>query len=114
MVLTRPLIADMYRGGRAFSGQFQTCDVHVWRKSESLAIKFGVESPEHTYNTMLLNLYKAAIDATAHVTERAGGPSKSACDIGRAIRTIPGLAELVEEYQNTLNQNLSKLKACKS
>lgn len=108
-VLNRPLIADMYCGGQAFSGEYQTCCIHVWRKSESLAIKFGVESPEHTYCTMLLNAYRAATDAAAYVTELAGGPSKSACDIGRAIRTIPELAELVEKYQNILNQNLSKL-----
>ena len=81
----------------------------MWRKSESLAVKFGVESPEHTYCTMLLNTYRTATDAAAHITKLAGGPNKYACDIGRAVRTIPELAELVEKYQNILNQNLSKL-----
>ena len=109
MALTRPLIADMYRGGFAFRGEYQTCCVHVWRKSESLAVKFGVESPEHTYCTILLNTYRATTDAAAHITKLASGPNKPTCDIGRAIQTIPGLAELVEKYQNILNQNLGKL-----
>ena len=109
MALDIPLIADMYRAGNAFTGQYQTCCVHVWRKSESLAIKFDVGSPEHTYSTMLLDTYDNAKDAAAHVTELAGGPDRTACDIGGAVRTVPGLAELVKKYQDTINNSLNSL-----
>ena len=50
MVQDRPLGADMFRAAGAFKGVFQTCVVHVWRKSESLAVKHGIKSPEHTYS----------------------------------------------------------------
>ena len=39
MALSRPLVADMYRAAGAFTGKFQTCFVHVWRKCESMAVK---------------------------------------------------------------------------
>ena len=38
MVLARPLGADGYRGGHAFTGGLQTCVVHVEQKLEGIAI----------------------------------------------------------------------------
>ena len=95
MVLDRPLVADMYRGGSAFRGDYQTCIVHVWRKAESLAIEHGIDSPEQTYSKMLPDTYYAAKEAAAAVTAMAGGPADSACQIGLPVRTVPGLADLV-------------------
>ena len=50
MALRRPLVADMYLAGNSFGGAIQTCNVHVWRKSESLAVEHGTESPEQAYS----------------------------------------------------------------
>ena len=103
-LLTRPLLADMYRGGNAFVGFFQTCFVHVWRKSESLAIKYGTKSPEHTYCMMLLKVYDNLKDAAEYIVKMTG-PSESACDIGNIIKTVPGLTEFVESAKkDTLNE----------
>ena len=96
MALTRPLLADMYRGGCAFVGPFQTCIVHVWRKAEALAIRHGVGSPEDTYCMMLLDIYNDAKAAAERITEIAGGPLRSACEVGVAIKTVPGLADVVD------------------
>ena len=109
MVLDRPLVADMYRGGGAFRGDFQTCIVHVWRKSESLAITHGIHSPEETYSRMLLDIYDAAKDAAAAVTEMAGGPADSACQIGLPARMVPGLADIVAASQAYMADGISKV-----
>ena len=68
----------------------------MWRNSESMGVKHKIASPEHTYCTVLLDVYRRAREAAEHVTEMAGGAIKSACDIGRAVRTVPGLAEFVK------------------
>ena len=109
MVLDRPLVADMYRGGGAFRGDYQTCFVHVWRKAESLAIEHGIDSPEQTYSQMLLDIYYAAKEAAAAVTEMAGGPTDSACRIGLPARMVPGLADLVASSQARMADDLSKV-----
>ena len=82
MVLNRPLVADMYRGAYAFTGEYQTCNVHLWRKSESMGVKHKISSPEHTYCTMLLDVYKRAKEAAEYVT-RDGRPR---CQIGMRHR----------------------------
>lgn len=107
MALRRPLVADMYRGANAFTGEFQTCNVHVWRKSESMAVKLGIESPEHTYCTMLLEVYRRAKAAARQATDMAGGPARSARDIGRAMRTTPGMAGFVESAQADMARGLA-------
>lgn len=71
----------------------------MWRNSESMGVKHKIASPEHTYCTVLLDVYRRAREAAEHVTEMAGGAIKSACDIGRAVRTVPGLAEFVKAGQ---------------
>ena len=68
MVLNRPLATDMCRGAYAFAGEYQTCNVHLWRKSESMGVKHKIVSPEHTCCTMLPDVYR-----------RAGGGGR-ACD----------------------------------
>ena len=109
MVLDRPLVAGSYRGGGAFRGDYQTCFVHVWRKAESLAIEHGIDSPEQTYSQMLLDIYYAAKEAAAAVTEMAGGPTDSACQIGLPTRVVPGLADLVASSQARMADDLSKV-----
>ncbi len=109
MVLDRPLVADMYRGGSAFRGDYQTCIVHVWRKAESLAIEHGIDSPEQTYSKMLLDIYYAAKGAAAAVTAMAGGPADSACRIGWPTRAVPGLADLVASARARMADDLSKV-----
>ncbi len=109
MVLDRPLVADMYRGGSAFRGDYQTCIVHVWRKAESLAIEHGIDSPEQTYSKMLLDTYYAAKEAAAAVTAMAGGPADSACQIGLPTRVVPGLADLVASARARMADDLSKV-----
>jgi hypothetical protein len=89
MVLDRPLVADMYRGGNAFRGDYQTCIIHVWRKGESLAVAHGIDSPEQTYSRMLLDVYRDAKDAAAAVTRMAGGPADSACRPGLPAGRFP-------------------------
>ena len=109
MVLDRPLVAGSYRGGNVFRGDYQTCFVHVWRKAESLAIEHGIDSPEQTYSKMLLDIYYAAKDAAAAVTEMAGGPADSACQIGLPTRVVPGLADLVASAQTRMAGDLSRV-----
>ena len=97
MALRRPLVADMYLAGNAFEGGVvQTCNAHVWRKSESLAVAHGIGSPEQAYSAALLRAYRNARDDAARITEMAGGPAVSACDAGRALRGVPGLAGYAE------------------
>ena len=91
-LLRIPMTADMYLAGNSLTGPVQTCIVHVWRKSEALAAKYGTGSPEHTYSRMFLEAYRTAVKDAAAITEAAGGPDRSACDTGRALRTVPGLA----------------------
>ena len=109
MVLDRPLVAGSYRGGNVFRGDYQTCFVHVWRKAESLAIEHGIDSPEQTYSQMLLDIYYAAKEAAAAVTEMAGGPADSACRIGLPTRVVPGLADLVASARARMADDLSKV-----
>ena len=107
MALRRPLVADMYLAGNSFGGAIQTCNVHVWRKSESLAVEHGTESPEQAYSEALLRAYRRASDAAARVTEMAGGPVESACDAGRALRGVPGLAEYAAAAQARMTEDVS-------
>ena len=108
-VLDRPLVADMYLAGRAFEGAMQTCGVHIWRKSESLAVPHGIDSPEQTYSAELLGIYRSAVDAAARITEAAGGPLRSACEIAGALRAVPGLEQAAEDEIAVLNKRVSRL-----
>ena len=96
-LLRIPMTADMYLAGNSLTGPVQTCIVHVWRKSEALAAKYGTDSPEHTYCRMFLEAYRTAVEDADAITEMAGGPDRSACDTGRALRTVPGLAGRAED-----------------
>ena len=48
---------------------------------ESLAVRYGVGSPEHVLHVMLDRVRAASKAAGKVPTERAGGPLESACDI---------------------------------
>ncbi len=109
MVLGRPFVADMYRGGNAFGREFQSCFVHVNRKSEGLAIRHGTGSFEYVLYVMMRRIYHDAKAAAARTLEMAGEPARSACDIGTAVRTVPGLAEHVESSRSALLRRLQKV-----
>ncbi len=110
MALNRPFVADMYRGGCAFAGEFQSCFVHVNRKSEGLAIRHGIDSFEYVLYVMMRGIYHDAKAAAARTLEMAGGQAvQSACDIGAAVRTVPGLAEHVESSRSDLLKRLGKV-----
>ncbi len=112
MVLNRPFVADMYRGGYTFGGEFQSCFVHVNRKSEGLAIRHGIDSFEYVLYVMMRGIYHDAKAAAARTLEMAGGQAaQSACDIGAAVRTVPGLAEHVESSRSDLLKRLGKVVA---
>ena len=81
----RSLLADMYRGGNAFVGTFQACLVHIARWLESLAVKHGVGSPEHTLYVIFDGIRADAKAADKVTTRVAGGPLESACDITGAF-----------------------------
>ena len=112
MVLNRPFVADMYRGGYTFGGEFQSCFVHVNHKSEGLAIRHGIDSFEYVLYVMMRGIYHDAKAAAARTLEMAGGQAaQSACDIGAAVRTVPGLAEHVESSRSDLLKRLGKVVA---
>ena len=85
MALRRPLVADKYRGGHAFAGEYQTCLVHITRFLESLAIKFGVESPECVLYRMFDAIRHDSKVTGLEITRMVGGPNTSACDTGRVV-----------------------------
>ena len=58
---------------------------------------------------MLLDVYNRAKDAAEHVTNLSGDPLKSACEIGHATRSIPGLAEFIKSAQSQMVQDLQKI-----
>ena len=74
MVLDRPLLADMYRGGNAFRNVFQACLIHIEQWLESLAVKYGVCSPEHVLY-MMFDKVRAASKAAGRVTTEMAGRS---------------------------------------
>ena len=80
MVLHRPLLADMYRGGNALLDAFQACLIHISRRLESLTVKHGVGSPEHI-PYVVFDRIRADSKAASKVTTRMGGPLEPACDI---------------------------------
>ena len=108
MVLNRPLVADKYRGGNAFVGEYQTCIVHLERHLESFAITAGAGSLEHTLYLMFDDIREDAKAAAAHITEMAGGPMVSACDTGRAMRN-PRIRQYAELQEAALSGRLEKL-----
>ena len=108
MVLSRPLVADKYRGGNAFVGGYQTCMVHLERHLESFAIDAGDGSLEQTLYLMFDDIRKDAKMAAAHITEMAGGPMKSACEIGRAMLN-PRIRQHVEQQRTTLSGRVEKI-----
>ena len=99
-VLLRPAVTDMYRGGNALAGPFQTCDIHVDRKSESLAVRAGDDSLEYALWRMLRDVYLDIRDTAELITVAVGGPDRTACDIGAAFRRVPGLAGYIEEIRD--------------
>ena len=109
MVLLRPLVADMYRGGNAMKGPFQTCGIHLDRKAESLAVRAGVDSLEYVLYRMLLDVYRDICAAADIVTAAAGGPDRTACDAGSAFRRVPGLAEFAASVRGDVMRRLAAI-----
>lgn len=107
--LDRPLVADMYLAGNAFEGDVQTCGVHVWRKSESLAVPHGIDSPEQTYSAALPGICRDAGDAAARITAAAGGPLASICEDAGALRAVPGLEREAADEIAALSERVSGL-----
>ena len=85
MALRRPLVADKYRSGHAFTGEYQTCLARITRRLESLAIKFGVESPECVPSRMFDAIRHGSKVTGREITQMVGGPDTSACDIGCVV-----------------------------
>ena len=108
MVLNRPLVADKYRGGNAFVGEYQTCIIHLERHLESFAIAAGAGSLEHTLYLMFDGIREDAKAAAAHITEMAGGPVKSACDTGRAMLN-PQIRQYAERQRAALSERVGML-----
>ena len=78
-----PLVADKYRGGYAFTGEYQTCLARITRHLESLAVRFGVESPECVPYRMFDAIRRDSKVAGLEITQMVGGPNVFACDTGR-------------------------------
>ena len=108
MVLCRPLLVDMYRGGNAFVDAFQACLIHIARWLESLAVKHGVGSPEHILYVMFDRI-RADSKAAGKVTTRmAGGPLESACDITRALLN-PRIREYADAQKSKLERRVEAI-----
>ena len=105
MVLNRPLLADMYRGGYAFTNVFQACLIHIERWLESLAVKYGLGSPEHILYVMFDRVRAASKAAGRVTTEMAGGPLESACDIDGALRN-PQIREYADAQRAVLEKQV--------
>lgn len=108
-VLLRPAVADMYRGGNALAGPFQTCGIHVGRKSESLAVRAGDDSLEYVLWRMLRDVYLDIRAAAELITVAVGGPDRTACDIGAAFRRVPGLAEYAVQIRDDIMRRLAAI-----
>lgn len=108
MVLPRPAVADMYRGGNALKGPFQACGIRLDRKAESLAVRAGANSPEYVLYRMLLDVY-GDMCAADIITAVAGGPDRTACDIGSAFRRVPGLAECAASVREGMMRRLAAI-----
>ena len=108
-ILGTPLQADMYLAGNSFNGDIQTCRSHVWRRGESLAVAHGIDSPEQTYSAEHLEIYRRAKHAAARITEAAGGPLTSICQVGYALRAVPGLEVSAEQEIDCLTTEMGRL-----
>ncbi len=108
-LLGRPLQADMYLAGNAFDGDIQTCRVHLWRRGESLAVLHGIHSPEQTYSEEHLNIFRLSKRAGERITQLAGGPLTSICEVDSVIRAIPGLSQTISDEVDVLNTRMLKL-----
>ena len=105
---TGPAMRDGATGFEWHKGKLTRCGVHILRKSEDLAMAYGVGSPEYVRHTMLQELYGDAKYAGREVERRAGGPVRCA---GRpdAIFRVPGLDGFVRSSMERLTDRLDMI-----
>ena len=100
----RPLVSD---GAQLYSwhrGDRQRCAVHVVRKVEDYAMDNGLDSDEYIRYKLVTETYHEAKEAAAQITEAAGGPMKSACDLDMVKRA--GLSDVVKEEAARLRDKI--------
>lgn len=105
---TRPAMRDGTRGFEWHKGKLTRCAVHILRKSEDLAMVYGVGSPEYVRHTMLQELYRDAKHAGREVERRAGGPVRCASRLDTIFR-VPGLDGFVRSSMERLTDRLDMI-----
>ena len=69
----------------------------------------GRTSLEYVLWRMLLDVYLDIRAAAELITAAAGGPDRTACDIGTAFRRVLGLAECAEAVRNGIMRRLAAI-----
>ena len=108
-ILKRPAGADMYRAGNALKGDFQTCIIHIDRKFEYFAIRAKDGSWEYVLWKAWKKIFVYISDINKVITVLAGGPDKTACDIGVALRKNPTLKEFADAAEDSVQQKLDAI-----
>ena len=108
-ILGRPAVADMYRAGNALRGPFQTCIVHLDRKGEVFAIRAKDGSWEYVLWKKSNKVFRYISDVNKIITALAGGPNKTACDIGVAFRKNPALKEYADAVKDWVRPQLEAI-----
>lgn len=67
-----------YRWHRA---EHRRCQIHVLRKVEDTAMDASMDSDEYVRYILMREIYRESKQAAAEITEAAGGPIASACDL---------------------------------
>lgn len=100
----RLIIRDGFSGYRWHRAQHQRCHVHVLRKVEDPAIDTSMDSDQYVRYMLMREIYREAKQAAAEITEAAGGPMRSACDLDLVKRK--GLSEQVAAKTAKLTDKL--------
>lgn len=108
-MLQRPAVADMYRAGNALQLSFQTCVIHLGRKIEALAIISKDSSWEYVLWTMAMDVFRYVAKINKTITALAGGPDRTACEIGATHRKRPALQDLARAAERWVWSKLAAI-----
>ena len=95
-MIRRPAVRDGVGGFGWCRELLQRCLIHILRKSEHYAMKWGLDSDEHLRHKMLKALYCDIKEAAKEIVRRAGGPVRCASGLDIVSR-VPGLFAFVED-----------------
>ena len=95
-MIRRPAVRDGVGGFGWCKELLQRCLIHILRKSEHYAMKWGLDSDEHLRHKMLKVLYYDIKEAAKEIVRRAGGPVRCASGLDIASR-VPGLSAFIED-----------------